>query len=66
MTNDDVFSALIAELLGVGVPKPKKENEMEEATKELYSQFTAFMEVGFTREEAYGLLITILEGAFNR
>lgn len=41
-------------------------DDFKDASRELYSHLQILMHVGFTREEAYGLLITILEGAFNR
>ena len=64
MNENDIWNEI---LRSVHNEQRKNENdEIKENATNLYSHLEAFMEAGFTREEAYGLLLTILEGAFNQ
>lgn len=64
MNENDVINAILRAV--VEADNQSNDKELAEAATCLYSQFKALMHAGFTREEAYGLLLTIVEGVFNK
>lgn len=62
MDGNDFFDTLLEAVAQKSDPKI----DLDKGAKDLYSVYTSFQDAGFTREEAYGLVITILEGALNQ
>lgn len=62
---DDIFNEIVRGIINNNRRARSCGDEFKDASKDLYSHLQILMHAGFTREEAYGLLITILEGAFN-
>ena len=55
MTGDDLFARMIG-----GSEYINKDQNNREAARDMYALLMAFMAEGFTREEAFELLLTIV------
>lgn len=55
MTGDDLFARIMG-----GSEYINKDQTNREAARDMYALLMAFMKEGFTREEAFELLLTIL------
>lgn len=50
-------------LFGFNAENPNKKNDEDIAAEALYKSYQAYIRVGFTEDQAYGLLCTMVHGA---